>query len=149
MRIYLDNCCYNRPFDNQNQTRIRIESEAILEILKICEYEKEFELIARPILQLEIDNTLNVDKREKVMSLYSLASLEIPFTASVKQRAKELCSISKIKNMDSLHIAFAESGFADIMLTTDDKLIKECSNLNLSIKVINPVIFLLNYVRGE
>ena len=30
MLIYLDNCCFNRPFDNQKQIRIRIETEAKL-----------------------------------------------------------------------------------------------------------------------
>jgi hypothetical protein len=30
MRIYLDNCCFNRPYDDQSQIRIRIESEAKL-----------------------------------------------------------------------------------------------------------------------
>ncbi len=30
MRIYLDNCCFNRPFDDQSQLRIRIETEAKL-----------------------------------------------------------------------------------------------------------------------
>ena len=32
MLIYLDNCCLNRPFDDQSQPRIKIESEAKLEI---------------------------------------------------------------------------------------------------------------------
>jgi hypothetical protein len=32
MRIYLDNCCFNRPFDDQSQTRVRLEAEAKLEI---------------------------------------------------------------------------------------------------------------------
>jgi hypothetical protein len=32
MRIYLDNGCFNRPFDDQTQPRIRIETEAKLEI---------------------------------------------------------------------------------------------------------------------
>ena len=26
MRIYLDNCCYNRPFDEQTQLRVRLET---------------------------------------------------------------------------------------------------------------------------
>ena len=38
-RIYLDVCCLNRPFDDQNQPRIRLESEAILIIL--AQYERE------------------------------------------------------------------------------------------------------------
>ena len=28
MRIYLDMCCFNRPYDDQTQPRIRIETEA-------------------------------------------------------------------------------------------------------------------------
>jgi len=36
MRIYTDVCCLNRPFDDQSQDRIRIESEAILAILNRC-----------------------------------------------------------------------------------------------------------------
>jgi hypothetical protein len=32
MRVYLDNCCFNRPFDEQTQTRIRLEAEAKLDI---------------------------------------------------------------------------------------------------------------------
>ena len=29
MRLYLDSCCLNRPFDDQNQLRVRLEAEAI------------------------------------------------------------------------------------------------------------------------
>ena len=37
--IYLDVCCLNRPFDDQSQPRIHLESEAILTILAQCEQE--------------------------------------------------------------------------------------------------------------
>jgi hypothetical protein len=30
MKIYLDNCCFNRPFDDQSHLRIRLEAEAKL-----------------------------------------------------------------------------------------------------------------------
>ena len=32
MKVYLDNCCFNRPFDDQSAVRIRIESEAKLHV---------------------------------------------------------------------------------------------------------------------
>ena len=32
VRVYLDNCCFNRPFDDQRQVRIRLEAEAKLYI---------------------------------------------------------------------------------------------------------------------
>ena len=34
MQIYLDVCCINRPFDDQNQDRIHLEAEAVISILK-------------------------------------------------------------------------------------------------------------------
>ena len=27
VRVYLDNCCYNRPFDDQSQLRIKLEAK--------------------------------------------------------------------------------------------------------------------------
>ena len=29
MRLYLDACCFNRPFDDLSQIRIRLEAEAV------------------------------------------------------------------------------------------------------------------------
>ena len=140
MVLYLDNCCYNRPFDDQTQDRIHIESEAILAILKACE-NGIIKILSSPIVRIEIDKYSNEYKREKVLALYSLANPDIPFT-------EELRAKSNIRLMDSLHVATAEAGEVDAMLTTDDKLIKSCSKLNLSVKVINPIVFLLDMVKG-
>jgi len=38
--VYLDVCCLNRPFDDQTQDRIHLESEAVLLILKHIENEE-------------------------------------------------------------------------------------------------------------
>ena len=32
MRVYLDNCCYNRPFDEQVQLKVRLETVAKLAV---------------------------------------------------------------------------------------------------------------------
>ena len=32
MKIYLDNCCFNRPYDDQTQIRISLETQAKLYI---------------------------------------------------------------------------------------------------------------------
>ena len=32
MRVYLDNCCYNRPFDEQTQLKVLLETEAKLRV---------------------------------------------------------------------------------------------------------------------
>jgi len=36
-KVYFDVCCLNRPFDDQNQARIRLEAEAVLMMLNRCE----------------------------------------------------------------------------------------------------------------
>jgi hypothetical protein len=43
-RLYLDNCCLNRPFDNQEQLKIKLETKAKLYIqhaILIGKYENE------------------------------------------------------------------------------------------------------------
>jgi hypothetical protein len=37
MKVYLDNCCLQRPLDDKSQIRIALEAEAVLSILAICE----------------------------------------------------------------------------------------------------------------
>ena len=32
VKIYVDNCCFNRPFDDQSQLGVRLEAEAKLKI---------------------------------------------------------------------------------------------------------------------
>jgi hypothetical protein len=32
MRLYLDNCCFNRPFDDQSGLTVRLETEAKLHV---------------------------------------------------------------------------------------------------------------------
>ena len=53
MRIYLDTCCLNRPFDNQADARIHLETEAIRTILDLCE-QGQWELLDSEVLALEI-----------------------------------------------------------------------------------------------
>ncbi|MDR2732709.1 MAG: hypothetical protein LBB36_05770 [Fibromonadaceae bacterium] len=40
MKIYLDNCCYNRPFDDQRQIRVSLETQAKLHIQEQIKNEK-------------------------------------------------------------------------------------------------------------
>lgn len=53
MRIYLDACCYNRPFDDQTISRNHLESEAVLEILRRVE-NGNIELVQSNALEIEL-----------------------------------------------------------------------------------------------
>ena len=59
-KIYLDNCTYNRPMDNQSQIRIRLETEAKLYIQSGVR-EKKYSLVWSYMLDYE--NNDNQEKR--------------------------------------------------------------------------------------
>lgn len=69
--MLLDNCCYNRPFDDQTQERIHLESEAILTILRRGQ-SGEYEIIGSDILELEMDRMHDKKKKQWVKELYKV-----------------------------------------------------------------------------
>lgn len=87
MKLYLDNCCYNRPFDDQTQERIHLESEAILTILQRGQA-GIYSIIGSNILELEMDRMQDIVKRERVKELYKVADLHIMYTGQIKKRSQ-------------------------------------------------------------
>ncbi len=140
MIIYLDNCCYNRPFDDQTQERIHLESEVILTVLKMGQM-KQVVIAGSDILELEMNRMQDENKKQKVLDLYRVAGMHISYTERIKERSAEIMSVSKIRAFDSLHIASAEQAKADVFLTTDDKLEKMAEKLELETRVVNPLRF--------
>ena len=140
MKIYLDNCCFNRPFDDQTQERIHLESEAILMILKRGQI-GEYRIVGSDILKLEIERMHDEVKKYRVRELYNVVGENVIYTEAIKMRAQEIMEQSNIRSFDSMHIASAETANADVMLTTDDKLEKMASKLQLKIRVMNPLKF--------
>ncbi len=147
IRIYLDSCCLNRPFDDQSSDKVRMESEAVLTIINRCEQSK-WEYCKSDVLYDEINRTDDVFKMEKVLSLYDSATVYIELNEQIIARAKELIKAS-IKPFDSLHIASAEFGKADVFLTTDKKLINATKRTTLSVRVTNPVAWLIEVLYDE
>ena len=74
MRIYLDNCCFNRPFDDQAQLKIRLETEAKLYIQRQVML-GEIELIWSYILELENNRNLDKEVRDSIHGWKKLASV--------------------------------------------------------------------------
>ncbi len=87
-KIYLDVCCLNRPFDDQTQPRIRLESEAILDIIKRCK-SGEWELISSTALETEIARTPDLTRREQVQEALKIAQYKILINEEISKRAIE------------------------------------------------------------
>ena len=140
MTVYLDNCCYNRPFDDQTQERIHLESEVILTILQRGQA-GIYTIVGSDILELEMNRMHDPIKRQKVKDLYRVVKVSVGYAENIKERSQEIMKMSKIRTFDSLHIAAAENAKADIMLTTDDKLERMAERLKLKARVMNPLKF--------
>lgn len=139
----MDVCCLNRPFDDQTQDKIHLETEAIVTILKYVKSGK-LKIIGSDIIEFEISKTPDPVRRSNVESFAAFIEKQISIDEQIIKRGKELQKAG-FKGFDALHIACAEKGKAEVLLTTDDKLIKLASRNSslLSIKVDNP----LNWVQ--
>jgi hypothetical protein len=142
MRIYLDVCCLNRPFDDQTQDRIHLEAEAIITIQKNIEF-SNWTLVGSSAIDYEIDKTIDNERRVRLQTMAQTASEFVLIDAGIESRARQIATFG-IGTFDALHVACAERARVDAMLTTDDKLIKTVKQhlQAFRIRVANPLIWL-------
>lgn len=138
-KIYLDNCVLNRPFDDQSQERIRLETEAIILLMSRLE-RKEWTWLGSQALELEIDKTPDAEQQSRLRRVTEFISSKIEIGGKELERANELQRLGFI-GFDAVHLACAESGKADVFLTTDDRLLKLAKRLakKLHVTVENPL----------
>ena len=145
--IYLDNCCYNRPFDERSNIKNYLEREAVLLIMQMAYEGKSrvpgFRIVGSDVLLKEMRMIPDIEKRRDIELLYrAVISDEIKLNDRIADRAKQIMQQSSIRAFDSLHLASAEVG-ADVLLTTDIKFMKAANRMGTSIRVLNPVSFIL------
>jgi len=63
-RVYLDVCALSRPFDDQSQVRVQLESNAVALILEHVK-ETELELIVSTIHDIEINPISDLEERRQ------------------------------------------------------------------------------------
>jgi predicted nucleic acid-binding protein len=140
MKIYMDNCCLNRPFDDQSNLRIHLEAEAIKTIIRLVEQQK-LDLVSSKVLKFEISKIADESRKKELMLMESLAGEVVQINTQIGVRANEFERLG-IQSFDALHLACSENN-ADILLTVDDRLIKKAQTINnLNISVRNPLIWL-------
>lgn len=139
-KIYFDMNIFNRPFDDQLQVRVRLETIAIFSILQRIK-NGDFALLWS--FMIDYENSLNPydDVRLEIGMAASLAKELINPDEFILSTAKELES-KGIKPRDALHLACALRGGAEYFLTCDDKLIKRASELGWNVKIMNPIRFI-------
>ncbi len=138
-KVYLDVNIYNRPFDDQSQVRIRLETISIFSIMQRI---KKRELLLVWSFIIDYENSLNPydDVRQEVDFLSSIASKSILPSDTIVTQAMKFESMG-IKPRDALHVACALEAGADYFLTCDDKLINKASSIR-GLKILNPIRFI-------
>jgi predicted nucleic acid-binding protein len=141
MLLYLDTCCLNRPFDDQTQVRVSLESQAVMAILAQVEHGR-YRLANGSVLTFEVGRIRDDVRRQGIEHFLAYSADWQPLTTEVERRGSELIQ-SGFRRMDALHLASAESIQADCFLSTDDRLIARAQNgpITLQMPVINPLFF--------
>ena len=139
MKIYLDNCCYNRPFDDQSQIKIHLETQAKLYIQDKIR-EGVYELVWSYILDYENGKNPYQEKRLAIAPWKKIASSCIEKETESILLFAETLALKGIKTYDALHIACAVAAGCEYYLTTDKKLLNTPVQ---EIRIVNPIIFVI------
>jgi predicted nucleic acid-binding protein len=139
MRIYLDNCCFNRPFDNQSSIRVKLETDAKLFVqLKIKE--GKIDLVWSYMLDFENDANPFPERKNTIEKWRRLSGIDVVENSNILSKAVDLTK-NGLKPKDALHIACAIEAGCEYFLTTDDQVLKKMNN-NSDIAVLNPTDFI-------
>lgn len=140
MRIYLDMCCYNRPYDPQDQLKIAMETQSKIRIQQLIESGK-YELIGSYTLDYECAN-VPVPMRRKTIKDF----IDRNISGYVgDERDSEVSTIAEqimatnVKQQDAYHVASAIYAGCSYFITTDIRLLKYQTD---KIHMVNPIEFI-------
>ena len=137
LKIYLDNCCYNRPFDDQSQQKIRLETEAKL-FIQADIRAKKYLMVWSYMLDIENRDNPYDEKRNAIQPWKGFASEYCPSSYDVLLTGKAFMAHG-IKPNDALHLSCAVKSGCDYFITTDSGLLKKDIP---NISIINPIDFI-------
>lgn len=146
MKIYLDNCCYNRPFDDQKQIKIQLETLAVTEIQESI-VQNKLELVTSFMNHYEVGNKTDEDQKRRIQKFfktYRKVHIGIENADSLTELTEKIMSTG-IKRKDATHLASAIFAKCDYFITVDERLLKYKTD---EIKLVNPIKF-LEQIGGE
>ena len=144
MRVYLDSCCFNRPFDNQASVVIRLETDAKLYVQELIR-SGDLELCWSFVLDYENAAHPFEEVRNRISQWKNLAATDCDLSDEIANTAEQLMGLG-LRQMDASHIACAIHLSADYFLTTDKKILNKPIT---EIAVLNPIDFLRRYADAE
>jgi predicted nucleic acid-binding protein len=142
--IYLDNCTYNRPFDDQSQLRISLETQAKLYIQSLIK-DNKIDLIYSYVCFYE--NYINPfeNKRLSISDFSKHSKYSVGESRGILVRANEMIQ-KKIKPLDALHLSCAIDAKADYFISVDDGVLRYNTN---EINIFDPIMFVKHWEMRE
>jgi predicted nucleic acid-binding protein len=140
-RIYLDNCCFNRPYDDQTQDSVRFETQAKLFVQGLVA-ERKVELIWSDVLAYENDSNIFDEKKNAIAQWERLASFCVEMSDEIEELAASIICTG-VKEFDALHIACAISAHCSHCITVDKRMLNYRDD---RIIICNPIEFLNQYL---
>ncbi len=140
MRIYLDMCCYNRPYDPQEQLTVAMETQCKLMIQRFVE-EGKYDLVASYTLDFECGNIPSpIRKRQIAEFLRKNTKIYVSHIGDreISKKAEEIMK-ANIKEYDAYHVASAIYAGCDYFISVDYRLLKYKTD---KIKMVTPIEFI-------
>jgi predicted nucleic acid-binding protein len=148
VKLYLNVSCLNRPFDDQEQARIRLEAAAVGMILERVD-EGRWIHVSSEMARIEIDANPDLKRRARVQLLLPEAGQVVKLTPAIFARAAALEGLG-FKAADAVHVAAAEEAAADVLLSCDDRFCRTGQRHAKRLRVLlqNPLKWLDEVERG-
>jgi len=138
MLIYLDMCCLQRPLDDWSQFRVRLEAEAVLSIIKVCE-SGQAALVSSDALEFELERNPYPVRKAHAIDILAKAQTVIRITTEIESLSRTLIK-SGLKPLDALHFASAVNSGVDFFCSCDDRLLRRARVIRSGApKVVSPL----------
>ncbi len=123
--------------------------EAVLAILERVRA-TELQLQSSEAIEAELKRLSNPEKLDSIFQLLKLATTIVVINQQIDVRSQTLENLG-FRLYDSFHIACAEASQADVVLTTDDRLLKRVMRYKdrIQVQVSNPVTWCRNVWQTE
>jgi predicted nucleic acid-binding protein len=137
--VYLDASALCRPFDDQNQMRIRLETDAVMLILAHVR-SKALTLVASPAHTVELSAIEALSEREQAQALLDQLGTRGAFDLARARRRTEELIRQGLGIADAAHLALAESLGSDFV-TCDDRLLRQCRRVKPGVWCGTPIAY--------
>ncbi|MGL4594240.1 MAG: PIN domain-containing protein [Thermoguttaceae bacterium] len=144
LKIYLDNCCFNRPYDDQSQRKVSFETQVKLFVQELVLKDK-VHLVWSYILKFENGNNIFPAKKKAIAQWEKFSFQFVSRSEQVEDIAQQIAATG-VKALDSLHIACALVAKCDYFITVDKRILKYH---DANMKLCNPIEFLNIYGEEE